>query len=160
VIHCAAVVAALNRADAQATVETNVHGTENVVNAALAAGCDPVIHTSSIAALFDTNEPLIHSDLPPATGAESPYTKSKALAERFVRELQAEGKPVVTVYPGGVSGPAAGEVFGDVAEGFISMLKPGLIPLSGGAFTIIDVRDLAKVMAGCRCCRCLASPSG
>ena len=33
-----------------------------------------------------------------------------------------------------------------MAEGFISMLKPGVVPLTGGAFTIIDVRDLAAVM--------------
>jgi nucleoside-diphosphate-sugar epimerase len=146
VIHCAAVVAALNRSDAQATVDTNVHGTMNVINSALAAGCDPVIHTSSIAALFSPSEPIINSDMPPATDADSPYTRSKALAEEFVRGLQAAGKPVVIVYPGGVSGPAAGESCGDVAEGFVSMLKPGLVPLTGGAFTIIDVRDLAKVM--------------
>jgi dihydroflavonol-4-reductase len=146
VIHCAAVVAALNRSDAQATIETNVRGTKNVINAALAAGCDPVIHTSSIAALFSPAEPVITSDMSPATDADSPYTKSKALAEEFARTLQVAGEPVVIVYPGGVSGPAAGESFGDVSEGFLSMLKPGLVPLSGGAFTIIDVRDLAKVM--------------
>ena len=109
VIHCAAVVAALNRSDAQATIDTNVRGTMNVINSALAAGCDPVIHTSSIAALFSPSEPIITSDMPPATDADSPYTRSKALAEEFVRGLQAAGKPVVIVYPGGVSGPAAGE---------------------------------------------------
>jgi nucleoside-diphosphate-sugar epimerase len=146
VIHCAAVVAALNRSDAEATIDTNVRGTKNVIDAALAAGCDPIVHTSSIAALYDPAEPVIHSDLPPATHAQSPYTRSKALAEEFVRGRQADGAPVVIVYPGGVSGPSAGEAYGDVAEGFVAMLKPGIVPLRGGAFTIIDVRDLAAVM--------------
>jgi nucleoside-diphosphate-sugar epimerase len=145
VIHCAAVVAALNRPDAQATVDTNVRGTKTVIDAALAAGCDPVIHTSSIAAVFSPRDPLITADLPPATNADSPYTRSKALAEEYVRGLQADGKPVVIVYPGGVSGPAAGDGYGEVAEGFVAMLKSGVVPLTGGAFTIIDVRDLANV---------------
>jgi nucleoside-diphosphate-sugar epimerase len=146
VIHCAAVVAALNRSDAEATVATNVAGTRNVLDAALEAGCDPVIHTSSVAALFTKTAPVIHSDLPPAVQAASPYTRSKALAEEYARERQAAGAPVVIVYPGGVSGPAAGKAVGEVAEGFVSMLKPGLVPLRGGAFTIIDVRDLAAVI--------------
>lgn len=146
VIHCAASVATLNRSEASAAIDTNVRGTQTVIDAALAAGCDPVIHTSSIAALYDPAHPVIHSDLPPATNAASPYTRSKALAEEFVREKQAAGAPVVTIYPGGVSGPAAGENVGDVAEGFVSMLKSGVVPLSGGAFTIIDVRDLAEVI--------------
>jgi nucleoside-diphosphate-sugar epimerase len=146
VIHCAASVATLNKSEATASIDTNVRGTKTVVAAALAAGCDPVIHTSSIAALYDPGEPLIHVGLPPATHAASPYTRSKALAEEYARALQADGAPVVIVYPGGVSGPPAGKVLGDVAEGFISMLKSGVVPLSGGAFTIIDVRDLAQVM--------------
>jgi dihydroflavonol-4-reductase len=147
VIHCAAVVAALNQTDAQLAIDTNVRGATTVIDAALAAGCDPVVHVSSVAALFTPATPVITSELAPAIHAVSPYTKSKALAEQSARHHQADGAPVTIVYPGGVSGPAAGDVFGDVAEGFISMLKPGLVPLSGGAFTIIDVRDLAAVLA-------------
>ena len=117
-----------------------------MIDAALAAGCDPVVHISSVAALFTPSAPLITSDLAPATQASSPYTRSKALAEELARKRQADGSPVTIVYPGGVSGPAAGDVFGDVAEGFISMLKGGVIPLRDGAFGIIDVRDLAEVL--------------
>jgi dihydroflavonol-4-reductase len=146
VIHAAAVVAALNRADAQAALETNVRGTENVLGAALAQGCDPVIHVSSVAALFAPGAPIVTADLEPAINAESPYTKSKALSEQYARILQAAGDPVTIVYPGGVSGPAAGEVFGDVAEGFVAMLKGGVVPLKDGAIMIIDVRDLASAI--------------
>lgn len=146
VVHCAAVVAALNRSNAEATITSNVEGTKNVVGAALAEGCDPVIHTSSIAALYDPREPVLHCDLPPAVNADSPYTKSKAICEEYVRGLQAEGKPVVIVYPGGVGGPPAGEAYGDMAEGFTSMLKSGCVPLSSGSIAVIDVRDLALVI--------------
>lgn len=146
VIHCAAIVAALNRADAERTITSNVEGTRNVIGAALAAGCDPIIHTSSTAAVYDPHEPVITSDLAPAVNADSPYTRSKALCEEYVRSLQAEGKPITIVYPGGVSGPPAGPANGEVAQGFISMLKAGVVPLSGAAITMIDVRDLAAVM--------------
>jgi nucleoside-diphosphate-sugar epimerase len=146
VIHAAAVVAALNRADAARTADTNVDGARVVIGAAVAAGCDPVVHVSSVAALYTPTAPMITADLAPAVGAASPYTRAKALAEELARAHQAAGAPVTTVYPGGVSGPAAGEAFGDVAEGFVSMLTSGVVPLRGGAFGIIDVRDLAAVL--------------
>lgn len=146
-IHAAAVVAVLNRSNAGRTIETNVQGARNVVQAALDAGCDPVVHVSSVAALFTPDVPVLHVDLPPATHAANPYTRSKALAEEFVRGRQAAGEPVTIVYPGGVSGPPAGDAFGDVAEGFMSMLKSGFVALYDGAVGIIDVRDLAVVLA-------------
>src|SRR4051794_37259827 len=146
-IHSAAVVAALNRGDAQRTIDTNVNGTRTVVDAALAAGCDPVVHVSSVAAVFDPRESLIHADLLPMTSADSPYTRSKALAEQLVRERQAAGEPVTIVYPGGVMGPPAGEAVGEVAEGFVSMLKSGFVALSDGGVGIVDVRDVARALA-------------
>jgi len=147
-IHAAAVVAALNRADARRTIEVNVNGTKTVVDTAIDAGCDPVVHVSSVAALFRPSEPVLHPDLPPATDADSPYTRSKALAEELVRERQAAGAPAVIVYPGGVTGPAAGDAYGDVAQGFVSMLKTGFLALDDGGVTVIDVRDLAAVLVG------------
>jgi len=145
-IHGAAVVAALNRSDAQRTIEVNVTGTRIVVDAALAAGCDPVVHVSSIAAVFHPSAPVLTADLPPATDAASPYTRSKALAEQLVRDRQAAGRPAVIVYPGGVTGPPAGGAYGEVAEGFVSMLKTGLLALDDGGVAVIDVRDLAAVI--------------
>jgi nucleoside-diphosphate-sugar epimerase len=146
VIHAAAVVAALDRRHASASVETNVRGTQTVVESALDAGCRSIIHVSSIAAVFSPAYDLIHADLPPVTGATNPYTKSKALAEEWVRGRQAAGDPIVIVYPGGVLGPPVGEVFGDAAEGFASMLRSGFLPLHDGGIGAIDARDLAQVL--------------
>jgi dihydroflavonol-4-reductase len=145
-IHAAAVVAALDRRDAQRTVEANVAGTKTVLDAAIAAGCDPVVHVSSVAALFRPSAPVITADLPPAVDAKSPYTRSKALAEELARARQAEGRPVVIVYPGGVNGPAADGSYGEVAEGFVSMLKTGALVTGAGGIAVIDVRDLALVL--------------
>lgn len=146
VIHAAAVVAALNRTDADRVIELNVAGTRTVVGAALAAGCSRVVHVSSTAAVFDPTAATLTTDLPPAIHAASPYTRSKALSDSWVREQQAAGQPVTLVYPGGVSGPGAGEAIGEVAAGFISMLKAGVVVLSDGRITVIDVRDLAAVL--------------
>lgn len=146
VIHCAAVVAALNRGDAEKTVRSNVDGTKHVLNAAVAAGCDPIVYTSSTAAVYRPTVPLITTDLAPVVAAKNPYTRSKAIAEEFARELQADGRPITILYPGGVSGPSAGEMHGEVAEGFISMLKSGVVPMTGAAISFLDVRDLAAVM--------------
>lgn len=146
VIHAAAVVAALNRSDADRVLELNVRGTQTVVDAALAAGCSRVVHVSSTAAVFDPHASTLTADLPPATDADSPYTRSKALADAYVRSLQDKGHPLTIVYPGGVSGPATGDVIGEVAEGFISILRAGVVVLSDGRITVIDVRDLAAVM--------------
>jgi nucleoside-diphosphate-sugar epimerase len=136
----------LNRADAARTIDVNVRGTRIVVDAALAAGCDPVVHVSSVAAVFNPAEPTVHTGLPPATRAASPYTQSKALADELVRQRQDDGAPAVIVYPGGVNGPAAGSAYGEVAQGFISMLKTGFLALDDGGITVIDVRDLAAVL--------------
>ena len=145
-IHAAAAVGALNRADAERSLDINVNGTRNVLDAALAAGCDPVVHVSSVVALFDPSVPLVTADLPPALESRSPYTRSKALAEQLARDRQASGAPVVTIYPGGVTGPSADDSYGEVAEGFVSMLKTGMLVVGEGGITILDVRDLAAVL--------------
>jgi nucleoside-diphosphate-sugar epimerase len=146
VIHAAAVVAALDRKHASESIEMNVRGTQTVVESAVEAGCKSVVYVSSIAAVFSPKHQLIHADLPPVVDATNPYTKSKALAEEWVRSRQAAGDPIVTVYPGGVLGPAVGEVFGDAAEGFASMLRSGFLPLRDGGIGAIDARDLAQVL--------------
>lgn len=147
VIHAAAVVAALDRKHAEHALEMNVTGTRTVLDAALAEGCDPVVHVSSIAAVFEPNIELLTADLPPVVDAANPYTRSKALADELARERQADGKPVVIVYPGGVCGPRVGELCGDAAEGFASILGIGFLALSDGGINVIDARDLAAVLA-------------
>lgn len=146
VIHAAAVVAALDRKQAEKSIETNVTGTRTVIDAAIAEGCDPIVHVSSIAAVFTPTVELITADLPLVTDAVNPYTRSKALADELVRDRQAVGAPVTIVYPGGVIGPPVGDICGDAAEGFASILKIGFLVLSEGGINVIDVRDLAAVL--------------
>ncbi len=146
-IHAAAVVAALDRKEAEKTVEVNVTGTRTVIDAALAAGCDPVIHVSSIAAVFRPTVDVISSELPPVVDAVNPYTRSKALAEELARDRQASGAPVVIVYPGGVCGPPVGDLVGEAATGLESILKIGMLAVTEGGINVIDARDLGRIFA-------------
>lgn len=144
-IHAAAAVAVLNRAEAERAYDINVTGSRNVLDAALAVGCDPVVHVSSIAVFGHVGPPVITSEHPLAT-SDNPYSRSKADTDEYARNLQADGKPVVIVYPGGVTGPAAGDSFGEVADGFVSMLKTGCLVTNAGGIDVIDVRDLADAL--------------
>jgi nucleoside-diphosphate-sugar epimerase len=104
------------------------------------------VHVSSVAAVFDPRVEVITADLPPAIHASNPYTRSKALADEVARGYQQQGQPVTIVYPGGVMGPPAGRAVGEVAEGFVSMLTSGMVPLHDGGVTVIDVRDVAATL--------------
>ena len=145
-IHAAAAVAVLDPREAARAYDINVAGTRNVLDAALAAGCDPVVHVSSVAVFGHVGPPVIRTDHPVATSDERTYGSSKAVGENYARDLQAAGRPVVIVYPGGVTGPAAGDSYGEVADGFVSMLKAGCLVTNAGGIDVIDVRDLATAL--------------
>jgi nucleoside-diphosphate-sugar epimerase len=145
-IHAAAAVAVLDAREAERAFDINVTGTHNVLDAALAAGCDPVVHVSSVAVFGHAGPPVITSDHPVATSNDKTYGSSKAAAENYARSLQSDGRPVVIVYPGGVTGPAAGDSYGEVADGFVSMLKAGCLVTNAGGIDVIDVRDLATAL--------------
>jgi nucleoside-diphosphate-sugar epimerase len=144
-IHAAAAVAVLNRAEAERAYDINVNGSRHVLDAALAAGCDPIVHVSSVAVFGHEGPPVITAEHPLAT-SDNPYSRSKAVTDEYARGLQANGKPIVIVYPGGVTGPAAGDSFGEVADGFVSMLKTGCLVTDAGGIDVIDVRDLADAI--------------
>ena len=125
-------------------VEVNVRGTRNVVGGAVAHGLDPVVHVSTIGIFVPPSDPVITADgalATPRTG----YGKSKLAAERYARDLQADGAPVTIVYPGGVCGPHQ-PVLDALMEGLASALGK-MWPLPGGGVSVIDVRDLGEALA-------------
>ncbi len=129
VLHCAAVVA-LDRRRAATVLDANPRGVRTVVEAALEAGVDPVVHVSSTSALFRPGLDRLHVDLPPAE-VTSAYGRSKAAAETWVRERQAEGAPITVTYPAGVVGPPAGPAFGEWAEGIVDPPAPRAVTGAG-----------------------------
>jgi len=106
-VHTAADYRLWSRDPAQIT-RANVEGTRNVMRAALDAGVERVVHTSSVATLAlrpggdpaDETTPLAEAS---ATGA---YKRSKVAAERLVEAMTArDGLPAVIVNPSTPIGP-------------------------------------------------------
>src|SRR5690606_9111686 len=86
VVHAAAVYS-LDSRDWARTRRTNVKATENVLQAAVAAGRDPIVHVSSTAALLRPRG-VVTPDSPLST-IDGTYIQSKVASERIARQLQA-----------------------------------------------------------------------
>lgn len=138
VLHAAATVTV---GRAEEVLAANATGSRLVLGGAVERGLDPVIAVSSIAAL-EPRGGLLSADDPVARPKRG-YARSKAEAERYARSLQADGAPVVIVYPSGVYGPDDPGL-GDPAKGLRDRLRYGW-PISTGGSTCVDVRDLARL---------------
>ncbi|MBV9220833.1 MAG: NAD-dependent epimerase/dehydratase family protein [Methylobacteriaceae bacterium] len=94
--------------DPHAMVETNVGGTERVMRAALRAGVEKIVYTSSVATLAIDSSGVPGDETRRLTEAEAigVYKRSKVAAERLVERLVAdEGLPAVIVNPSTPIGP-------------------------------------------------------
>jgi dihydroflavonol-4-reductase len=139
--------------------EINVKGTANIIEACRRAGVRRLIHFSSIHAL--TQEPFdvpVNEERPLVTSKRfPPYDRSKAAAERVVRQAIADGLDAVIVYPTAVFGPHdyLPSFFG---EALILIAQRKLPALVTGGFDWVDARDVvtgamlaaAKAPAGSR----------
>jgi len=82
----------------------NVQGARNVLGIGFELGIDPILFISTVVAMFPpTGECFAIDD--PVRGLKTTYGRSKVESERFARELQAQGAPIVAIYPAGVFGP-------------------------------------------------------
>jgi len=95
------------RTPAEAIYRVNVEGTRNVVEAALRAGVQRLVYTSSVGALGVPPDGRLLDEratfnLPPR---RFPYGHSKHLAEGVVRDGVARGLDAVVVNPAAVMGP-------------------------------------------------------
>jgi dihydroflavonol-4-reductase len=144
VIHAAAAVS-LQVRDAEEVLEVNRTSAEVVLAQAVELGLDPVIHVSSIAALALPPEGEAVTPDSPIVTEGATYARSKGAAELVARRLQADGQPVVTVYPTGVLGPYDPNV-GELTTAWRSLLRNLVPALPPGGYYVIDVRDLAAAM--------------
>jgi len=143
VFHCANVYS-LDSRQREVMYRTNVDSTDLVIRLALAAGCDPVVHVSSMVALLPSSG-TIPVDAPLGTNDFSAYVSSKLAAEKVARTYQEGGSPVVTSYPGAVYGPhdpGPGEMV-ELLTAVLGNRWPFIMP--GAGLLIVDVRWLARV---------------
>ncbi|MEA3440881.1 MAG: NAD-dependent epimerase/dehydratase family protein [Chloroflexota bacterium] len=124
--------------------QVNVEGTRRVLEAALGAGVERVIYTSSIAVLgFNVDRSPVDENTPSSLeDMITPYKRSKFLAEDVAREYAQRGLPVVIVNPSSPIGvgdhkpTATGKVVVDYLNGrMFGYVDTGM--------NIVDVEDVA-----------------
>ncbi|NKB20689.1 MAG: NAD-dependent epimerase/dehydratase family protein [Alphaproteobacteria bacterium] len=107
-------------------MQTNIEGSKSLIGAALKAGVERVVYTSSVAALGINKDETPADETTPSSLEDmiGVYKRSKFLAEEAVHKLVAEKKaPVVIVNPSAPVGPRdikptrTGELIADAAAG-------------------------------------------
>lgn len=148
VFHCGGLVGGWR--DAHRMIASHVHGTHNVLQAALQAGVDAFIHTSSVAALG-------LPDYPPGDASETiplmteshawnaseriwPYGHAKHLAEEQVQAAVRRGLEARIVNPAAVMGAGDKNL---VASAIIVHMARGRIPpIPPGGLNVVHIDDV------------------
>lgn len=123
----------------------NVEGTRIVLEEALKANVERVVHTSSAAVVGTAPKAGATCDEESVlTGAAAslPYVNSKREAEATAMRMLARGLPVVVVNPSSVFGP--GDVHNsstNIVRRFLRRDIPGYVD---GTLNIVDLRDVAR----------------
>jgi len=116
----------------------NVQGTANMVSAALAAGVERFMYTSTIDVFHgqagrEYDESVIDPDL-----KDTFYERSKQRADKLVVSAMARGLPAVFLHPSGLYGPGPtdspgmNDFFMKLSKKQVPMLLPGGLPLVYG----------------------------
>jgi len=125
--------------------QTNVQGTRNVMEAAVRAGIQRVVHTSSIAALGLNKDRSPANESTPVSIKDmiGSYKRSKFLAEQVAAEFAGRGLPVVIVNP---SAPVGVGDFKPTRTGqvIIDFLKRRMFGYVDTGLNIVDVDDVAS----------------
>jgi dihydroflavonol-4-reductase len=130
------------RKDVGEFARVNVDGTRNVVEAALAAGVERFVYTSTDDVLVQApGATFDESALSPNPGA-TPYQRSKQEADRIVTAALDRGLPAVFLHPAGVYGPAPFLVKGlnDLLMQLAKRKTPALLP---GGMAVAYSEDVA-----------------
>jgi nucleoside-diphosphate-sugar epimerase len=143
-VHSAA-FATLNPELMPKALEVNAPGPRIVLDAAMAVGCDPIVHVSTLSVIFPPTGSMFSADDPVHAGG-MPYNASKAEADLYARGLQDDAAPVVIVYPSGLTGPLDLGM-NAVAEIWSQTLASELVTYSDtGGYLLPDVRDAAQAL--------------
>lgn len=143
VYHCAAKVS-FEKGDYKNMLETNIRGTENIVDLCLEREIKKLVHVSSIAAIKGNNDSeIITEDSGWSEGHKLNYSYSKTKGELEVWRGITEGLNAVIVNPSVILGP------GDWKSGsprFFGTVNKGLKFYTRGVTGFVDVYDVVKIM--------------
>jgi len=122
----------------------NVIGTRNVVEACLRCGVRRLVHFSSIHTIADTTDiPVDESDPLVESRRYSPYDRSKAAAEREVRQGIERGLGAIIISPTAIIGPHDYKP-SHFGEALLRLANGQLPALVAGGFDWVDVRDVVQ----------------
>lgn len=144
VYHCAAVIS-LVPSEADYMMKVNVEGTSNVMNAALQAGVEKLLHVSSIAA-FGVAPPGVTIDenfSDPNIQKSFSYYCSKQYGEREAWRANAEGLKVVIACPSTILGAGWWD---EEPNSLFREVHGGLKFYVSSTMGFVDVRDVAECL--------------
>ena len=143
VIHAGAVYkVGVPKSEHAAMYESNVAGTERVLDAAISAGVPRIVYVSTCGVFGDTHRELVDESFRRDTPFPSEYERTKTLAHEIAEDRIAGGAPIVIVQPGGVYGPDDHSEIGNVIE----QVRTGKLPAKAFAdagFMFCHVEDIA-----------------
>jgi dihydroflavonol-4-reductase len=142
--HVAAVYkVGIPKSERPAMHESNVRGTERVLDAAIDAGVKRIVYVSTVGVFGNTNGKIVDESYKhPGKDFLSCYEETKYLSHEVALDRIAKGAPVVIVQPGGVYGPGdhseIGNFIDQTRNGKLKML---MFPELG--FNLVHVDDVA-----------------
>jgi nucleoside-diphosphate-sugar epimerase len=121
----------------------NVWGVVDLISAAMEAGVERIVHTSSITVYGHHLNGIVTEDYP-YSAEDNPYSRTKIEGEKVIANLVKErGAPVVIVRPAWIYGPRDNASFGR----FVSLVESGKGFFVGSGKNIVPsvyVRDVAQ----------------
>jgi dihydroflavonol-4-reductase len=158
VLHVASPLSGDDGIDDEATyIRPARDGALRVLTAAVAAGVERVVLTSSMGAVayghpksrYTSGKPFDEQDWSDPTKKDaSAYVRSKIIAERAAWDFMKTdgGKTQLTVInPAGIFGPAMSKDFSGSLNLIVGMLRGAMAGLPPIGFSVVDVRDLADL---------------
>jgi nucleoside-diphosphate-sugar epimerase len=144
-IHGAAIYkVGIPKKERQPMYESNVNGTENVLDAAAGAGVGKIVYVSTVGVFGNTREEVVDERYrrDESEGFLSCYDETKYKSHQIAKDRIAKGAPIVIVQPGGVYGPGDHSEIGN----FIDQVRTGklrakVFPKMG--FNLVHVDDVA-----------------
>ena len=123
--------------------ETNVRGTERVLDTAIEAGVPRIVYVSTVNVFGNTSGEVVDESYErPKDGFLSYYDETKYEAHQVARDRIARGAPIVIVQPGGVYGPGDHSEIGNMIDQASSgKLFAYMFPETG--FNLVHVDDVA-----------------
>ena len=124
--------------------ESNVRGTERVLDAATEAGVKRIVYVSTVGVFGNTHGKIVDETYKhPGKDFLSCYEETKYLSHQVALDRIGKGAPIVIVQPGGVYGPGdhseIGNFIDQTRDGKLKML---MFPELG--FNLVHVDDVAE----------------